>query len=176
MRHLDSLWSGLLLKLFVFASLLVFVLMFLICADVLLRNLPKASGLPRGLAWANEVSEALLYIVTLLSAPWLLNQGKHIRVDIVLRALPPMVAWRCEWVADGLALACSAVLTAYSALAAWISYQSGSLTIKTLVTPEYWLLMLLPLTFLLLTVEVAFRMVRLHAGPKSVRDEAISAA
>ena len=45
-------------------------------------------GLPRGLAWSNEISELMLYLITLLAAPWLLREGQHIRVDIVLRALP----------------------------------------------------------------------------------------
>ena len=31
----------------------------------------------------------MLYLITLLTAPWLLRQGQHIRVDIVLRLVPP---------------------------------------------------------------------------------------
>ena len=45
-----------------------------------------------GLPWSNEVSEYILYLVTLLSAPWLLRRGQHIRVDILLRALPARLA------------------------------------------------------------------------------------
>ena len=41
-----------------------------------------------GLAWSNEMSEHMLYCMTMLAAPWLLRQGQHIRVDILLRALP----------------------------------------------------------------------------------------
>ena len=29
----------------------------------------------RGLAWANEISEAMLYLITMLTAPWLLRRG-----------------------------------------------------------------------------------------------------
>lgn len=56
------------------------------------------------------------------------------------------------------------------------SHASGAVTIKTLVTPEYWLLLPLPITFFLLGIEIIFRIRRLHAGPRTVRDEAISAA
>ena len=42
----------------------------------------------RGFPAANDLSEAALYLITLLSAPWLLRQGKHIRVDILLKAIP----------------------------------------------------------------------------------------
>ncbi len=37
-----------------------------------------------GIRWTDEVSEYGLYAVTLLAAPWLLERGAHIRVDIVL--------------------------------------------------------------------------------------------
>ena len=75
----------------------------IICADVLTRNV-AVPGLPRGVAWSNEVSELLLYAITLLAAPWLLREGRHIRVDIVLRALPKRAAYACEWIADVLGL------------------------------------------------------------------------
>ena len=42
-----------------------------------------------GIPWSSEVSEDILYLMTLLAAPWLLRQGQHIRVDILLRAVPP---------------------------------------------------------------------------------------
>src|SRR5215203_4539548 len=64
------------------ASALIFVLTMVIGADVLLRNI-GVGGLP----WSAEISEDVIYLVTLLAAPWLLRQGQHIRVDIVLRAL-----------------------------------------------------------------------------------------
>jgi TRAP-type C4-dicarboxylate transport system permease small subunit len=55
------------------------------------------------------------------------------------------------------------------------SYRAGSLTIKTLVTPEWWLLAALPVAFALLAIEVGFRMRRLHLGARGPRAEAVSA-
>jgi TRAP-type C4-dicarboxylate transport system permease small subunit len=175
MKKIEAVWAKGLAVLFMCASLLVFVMMALICVDVLLRNVAIVPGV-RGLAWSNEVSEAMLYVITMLSAPWLLHKGQHIRVDIVLRMLPPKTAWYCEWIADALAFVCSVIITMYAYDAALASYSSEALTIKTLVTPEYWLLIPLPVTFLLLSIEILFRMVRLYAGPRAVRDEAVSAA
>ena len=83
------------------ACLLVLAMMLIIVADVGLRNLGG-----RGLPWSNEASEDILYLVTLLAGPWLLRQGQHIRVDILLRALPARFAWQLEWVSDLLGLAC----------------------------------------------------------------------
>ena len=95
----------------------------IICADVLTRNV-AIPGLPRGVAWSNEISELLLYAITLLAAPWLLREGRHIRVDIVLRALPQRAAYACEWIADAIGLASCCWLVVYGGSAAWKSWQS----------------------------------------------------
>ena len=84
-----------------------------------------------GLEWANEISEAMLYLVTLLCAPWLMRQGQHIRVDIILRAVPKPVGWAFEWIVDVLALGCCAAMAYYGARAALASYSAGSMSIKT---------------------------------------------
>lgn len=152
---------------------LILAMTLMICADVFLRNVRVVPGLV-GLEWSNEVSEGMLYLVTLLTAPWLLRRGQHIRVDIVLRAVPKAVGWAFEWIVDLLGLACCAVITYYGARAALASYQAGSLSIKTLITPEWWLLSVLPVAFLALTVEMVFRMRRLWLGERAPRDDAVS--
>lgn len=157
------------------ASLLLLAMVVIICGDVLTRNV-ALPGLPRGIAWSNEISELLLYAITLLAAPWLLREGRHIRVDIVLRALPRRAAYGCEWIADGLGFVCCLWLLAYGSTAAWKSFTSGAQSIKTLVMPEWWFLVPLPLCFALLAIEFVFRMRRLAAGEIGPRDEAVSAA
>jgi TRAP-type C4-dicarboxylate transport system permease small subunit len=155
------------------ACALILGMTLMICADVFLRNVRIVPGLV-GLEWANEISEAMLFLVTLLTAPWLLRRGQHIRVDIVLRAVPPQLGWIFEWLVDLLGLTCCAAIAWYSARAAWASYQAGSVSIKTLVTPEWWLLSILPLAFAALTLEMLFRMRRLYLGPRAPRDDAVS--
>jgi TRAP-type C4-dicarboxylate transport system permease small subunit len=155
------------------ACALILGMTLMICADVFLRNvriIPAAVGLE----WANEISEAMLFLVTLLTAPWLLRRGQHIRVDIVLRAVPPRLGWVFEWIVDSLGLGCCALIAWYSARAAWASFAAGSLSIKTLITPEWWLLSVLPLAFAALTAEMLFRMRRLYLGPRAPRDDAVS--
>jgi TRAP-type transport system small permease protein len=154
---------------------LVFLMMLVICADVLLRNTALLPSM-RGLAWANDLTEAGLYLTTMLAAPWLLRRGQHIRVDIVLRAIPKRSAWYCEWIADLVALACCLVMVAYGTRMAWASYKSGAMTIKTLVTPEWWLLAPLPATFALLSIEMLFRMRRLLLAERGPREDAVTAA
>ena len=154
---------------------ILFAMMFVIVGDVALRNI-AIPGLPRGLAWSNEVSELMLYLLTMCVAPWLLRQGQHIRVDILLQALPKKVAWTLEWVGDTIGLACCLFLAWYGAKAAWASYREGAVNIKTLVTPEWWSLAPLPIVFVLLAIEMVFRMGRLHAAERGPRQDAVSAA
>jgi len=145
----------------------------MICADVLFRNVRLIPGV-YGFAWANEISEAMLYLVTLLTAPWLLRQGQHIRVDIVLRAVPRRLGWYFEWIADAMGLICCVVIAWYGVVATMKSYQSGALSIKTLVTPEWWMQAPLPIAFVLLSIEMLFRMRRLYLGERGPRDDAVS--
>src|SRR5512143_3908775 len=95
----SALYGRLLEGLALAACALLLAMTLMICGDVLLRNVPLVPGM-QGLAWANELSEATLYLITMLTAPWLLRRGQHIRVDIVLRAIPQRLGWYCEWLVD----------------------------------------------------------------------------
>lgn len=154
---------------------ILMAMMLIIVADVALRNI-VIPGLPRGLAWSNEISELMLYLITMCVAPWLLRQGQHIRIDILLQALPKQLAWYFEWVSDVLALGCCVVIAWYGSQAAWSSYVSGAVNIKTLVTPEWWALALLPAVFILLAIEMIFRMIRLQRAERGPRHDAVGAA
>jgi TRAP-type C4-dicarboxylate transport system permease small subunit len=161
-RLVDALMLG--------AALLLLAMVALVTADVLIRNL--AGG---AIDWANEVTEYALYVMTVLAAPWLLRQGRHVRLDLVLTLVPGRVAWRMELCADVLGLLVCLVLTRYGAMMAWESRRIGSMTIKNLVFPEWWLLAPVPVVFALLAVEFVFRMRRLYEGDRTRRDDATSA-
>jgi len=173
MERLEAAYGRLLEALALVACALVLAMTVMICADVLLRNVRIVPGVA-GLAWSNEISEAMLYLVTMLTAPWLLRRGQHIRVDILLRMVPKRVGWVFEWVTDTVGLACCLVIAFYGARAALASYKAGSMSIKTLITPEWWLLSVLPVAFLALSLEMLFRMRRLALAERAPRDDAVS--
>jgi TRAP-type C4-dicarboxylate transport system permease small subunit len=137
--------------------------------DIVLRN-----TLGTGFAWSNEVTEYALYIITLLTAPWLLRRGQHVRIDMGLVIVPPRVAWLMEGAADLLGLAASLILIWYGAVMTVQSARLGSITIKNLVFPEWWLLWPLPACFALLALEFVFRFHRLMGAPRERRREATS--
>jgi TRAP-type C4-dicarboxylate transport system permease small subunit len=175
LERLDRAWGKVLEAFALVACALIGLMMLMICADVLLRNVKLIPGID-GLAWSNELSENGLYLVTMLAAPWLLREGRHIRVDILLRALPKTAGWLCEWLSDAIAFTCCATIVWFGARATWESYAQGSITIKTLVMPEWWMLAPLPVAFTLLAIEVLFRMRRLALGPRAPREDAVSAS
>src|SRR5215813_2077385 len=77
------------------AALTLFAMVVLVTADIVLRNIVGG-----GFSWSNEVSEYALYLMTLLTAPWLLRRGRHIRLDLILVMLPDRVAWLLEAASD----------------------------------------------------------------------------
>src|SRR3954469_24804213 len=104
MAQLEATYGKLLELFALLACALILAMTAMICADVLLRNVRIIPGMV-GLEWSNEISEGMLYLITMLTAPWLLRQRQHIRVDIILRAVPKLVGWGFEWLADALGLA-----------------------------------------------------------------------
>jgi TRAP-type C4-dicarboxylate transport system permease small subunit len=174
MERLSEAYGKLLSGLALVACALLFFMTLMICGDVLLRNTSIIPGL-RNIAWSNEVSEATLYLVTMLTAPWLLRQGRHIRVDVILRAVPKKLGWYCECASDFFAFACCLVMAVYGWSATAASWKAGSMSVKTLIMPEWWLLAPLPAAFLLLAIEMVFRMRRLYLGERAPRDDAVSA-
>ena len=64
----------------------------------------------------------------------------------------------------------------YGAKMTIASYTSGAMTVKTMVTPEWWLLIPLPIAFALLSIEMLFRMRRLAHSEHGPREDAVTAA
>jgi TRAP-type transport system small permease protein len=153
------------------AGLLLLFMTVMIGADVLLRNIGAG-----GIAPSNELSEDSLYLITLLAAPGLLRQGQHIRIDIVLRALPQRIGWLMEWAGDIIGLICCLLFVWYGTGVAAASFADGAISIKTLVLPEWWLLAPMPVAFALLAIEFGFRMHRLAMGERRPREDAVSAS
>jgi TRAP-type C4-dicarboxylate transport system permease small subunit len=153
----------------VVAALVLLLMVAIVTADILLRNLTRT-----GFSWANEVSEYALYLITLLTAPWLLRRGQHVRLDLVLTLVPRRAAWLMEAAADIIGFAACLVLIRYGSAMAHESFRLNSITIKNLVFPEWWLLAPLPACFLLLACEFVFRFRRLLASDHGRRSEATS--
>ena len=169
MTRLSIIFGRLLNALAILAALTLLAMVVLVSADIALRNLTRT-----GFPFANEVSEYALYVITLLTAPWLLRRGQHVRIDLVLTLVPARAAWLMEAAADILGFVVCLVMMRYGIKIVLESAALGSITIKNLVFPEWWLLWPLPLCFALLAIEFVFRFDRLMRSERGRRVEATS--
>src|SRR5262245_9044869 len=169
MNRLSFLFGRVFDALAVAAALILLAMVALVTADVVLRN--SVSG---GFPWANEVSEYALYVMTLLTAPWLLRRGQHVRIDLLLSMVPARAAWLMEAVGDLICFLVCVVMVRYGYHMTADAARIGSLTIKNLVFAEWWLLAPLPLFFALLALEFVFRLHRLLTSEPGRRIEATS--
>ena len=81
-----------------------------------------------------------------------------------------------EWLGDVVGIVCSLFFVWYGAQVMLASYRAGAVSIKTLVMPEWWIFVPLPICFMMVAVEFVFRMRLLALSPRAVRDEAVSAS
>jgi TRAP-type transport system small permease protein len=166
MNRLSALFGRLFDAMAALAALILFTMVAIVTGDIVLRNVVRG-----GFLWANEVSEYALYLMTLLTAPWLLRRGQHIRLDLVLVMVPGRVAWLMEAASDILGFVVCVVLVRYGLAMTTDSWRIGAITIKNLVSPEWWLLAPLPVAFALLALEFVFRFRRL-LGTRARRADA----
>ncbi|MBL8340708.1 MAG: TRAP transporter small permease [Rubrivivax sp.] len=146
----------------VVAAATVAAITLLVCYDVVGRNL----GL-KSLVWVNEVTEYALPIATLAAAPWLMWRNQHVRLDVLGALLSPRAQRHVDRFASALALVVSLLLVWYSVKVLLDSKGAGSLVIKALVFPEWWVYVPVPIGFALLALECGRRVIR----PSGLTDE-----
>ncbi len=147
-------WSVLMNACGVLAALVVGAIAAAVSYDVIGRN----GGLP-ALPWIVEVTEMSLPLATLLAAPWLLHRNQHVRLDILDAHLSP--GWRAalDRVVALVGLVVCAVIVWYAVAVIRDNISIGAMVMKSLVFPEWWLYVPVPLSFGLMTLEFARRLV-----------------
>lgn len=151
----------------VVAAIVIGLVALLVTADVVARNVGLGS-----MAWVVEISEYSLPLATFFVAPWLLHKNEHVRLDVLLVAFPRRIGVWTERIADALGLAISAIFVFYAVRVILDSARIGSMVLKTLVFPEWWLFVPVPVCFALLAIEFLRRMIRgpipEHSGPATL--------
>jgi TRAP-type C4-dicarboxylate transport system permease small subunit len=132
----------------VIAAVLLGVTAFAVTFDVVARNLGFGT-----VPWILEVSEYVLPLATFLVAPWLLYRNEHIRLDVLLGVWP----W-LRHVVHVVGFAVSAVLVVYGVRTIQNSAAQSSMVFKSVVFPEWWLYVPVPLCFGLLAIEFLRRL------------------
>jgi TRAP-type C4-dicarboxylate transport system permease small subunit len=140
--------------------------------DVVLRMLGTA-----GLGWVFDLVEYALFALTMLGAAHVMRLRAHVMVDLFVGALPARPRRAFRLLALGLSILISGSFMLVSASATLGSWRDGAMVFKTFVIPEWVPLALVPLMFLLLTIELArqFRALLLEGGEDggSARSDAL---
>lgn len=123
--------------------------------DVLLRGFSLGS-----LPWVTELTEYFMYAGTFLAAPWVLRQGGHVRVDMLLISVSRPVAARLEQLIDAIGFLIALVLLAYGSLAVHDAFRDHMIQFKTWDVPEWLLLLAIPISGALLAIEFVLRFLR----------------
>lgn len=112
------------------------------------------------LSWLHEAIEYTLYAGIFLAAPWVLRQGAHVRVDVVISALPKSSATRLEQIMDGIGIIICLILFYYGMRATISEFQAGTMPDRDLRIANWIVLSVFALSFFLLTFEFLFRIRR----------------
>lgn len=141
------------------SALVIGAVVLLVCWDVFARNLALPSP-----GWVFDVTEFSMPLATLLAAPWLLWRNEHVRIDLLAKLSPRVLAVLDRGGAlVGLAVCCALVW--YGMVVLLDGKRSGLMVVKSVTFPEWWLFVPVPLSFGLMAIECARRLAGLPGGP-----------
>lgn len=129
----------------VVAAALLCALVVLILVDVAARYLRLFA-----LSWGLEASEYMLYAITFLGAPWVLREGGHIAIELVVERLAPRPRRVVRRISDLLGASVCVLLFYFACRVAWRSYASGVMVQKSFTFPEWWVYAGMPPVLLIL--------------------------
>ena len=112
------------------------------------------------LGGVQEIIEYALYAGVFLAAPWVLRLGAHVKVDLLISALPAGVARVLDKCLDILGFLICSLLIWFGWINLSDAYAFGSMQMKYFNVPEWWLLAVFVVSFVLLALEFLFRLVR----------------
>ena len=139
-----------------------------VCLEIIMRYF-----LNRPLYWVVELTEYGLLYVTFLGAAWLLRQGGHVQVDIMVNFLNARGRKRCAVFSSAMGLAVSLLLTVFGAIATYDHLIRGIYKPTVLEFPTGIVLAAIPLgslflsaRFLILLLDKVFGLKQTSPGLK----------
>ena len=130
------------------AGLLLIAALVIVCLEICMRYFAK-----RPQVWSVEVCEYLLFSIAFFGAAWLLKEGGHVNIDLVLGHLNPKVQRFLQLFSAAAGVFISAVICVVGIVEARNCYMAGAVVTKTLTIPTYLFLILISLGYLALLGE-----------------------
>ena len=110
--------------------------------------------------WLHEGIEYALYAGVFLGAPWALQQGAHVRVDLIVAHLPKNLAVSAEILLDFVGCVICVVLFYYGLQGSIEAYVDKSIPDKLLKIDNWWMVSIFSASFFMLAIEFLLRMRR----------------
>ena len=111
-----------------------------VCLEIFMRYF-----LNRPLVWVLELTEYALLWVTFLGAAWLLRQGGHVPVDVIVDFMSQRWKKRCAFFSSALGLAISVILTIFGAYATYDHWTRNMFKPTVLEFPTWIVLAAIPI-------------------------------
>lgn len=132
----------------ILAALIVLFVMVAVGVEVIMR-----SFFDRVTRWVLEISEYSLLFVTFLGAAWVLRRERHVRMDIVLNLFSPKSQSLINFFTAILCTIVCLIITWFGGRVTWDYFRSGYYFSTPLETPQYLILVIIPIGALLLLVQ-----------------------
>jgi TRAP-type C4-dicarboxylate transport system permease small subunit len=157
-RYLNRIETGfnwLTLALAVLVAISIGLITLLIPLNLALINLDLG-----GIWWLYEAVEYALYVGVFIAAPWVLHQGSHVRVDVLVSALPVKAGRQLDQFVNLVGVALCVTLMIYGLRATLSEFVDGTLPDKDLRIANWYMIGIFAVAFLLLAMEFLFRFLR----------------
>jgi C4-dicarboxylate transporter DctQ subunit len=100
-----------------------------------------------------EMSEYLLVFICFVSIPYILREGRHVRVDALVQLLSPKSRWRVELIGSILAMGFCVLVVWKAAGVTLLNYQRGFRSASLVSLPLWIPYLIITLGFLILTLQ-----------------------
>jgi TRAP-type C4-dicarboxylate transport system permease small subunit len=107
--------------------------------------------------WVIEFSEYMLLYMALLAGAWVLKREEHVKVEMLVEALPRKAQAVLHAVTSWVGALVCALFFWYSASLVWEQFHTGEVLFRAVHVPKWAVLVSIPIGLLLLTVQFVRR-------------------
>lgn len=148
MRRVSTAYDRLINAMAVAGASVLVLMAFWISYEALMRRFLNAPTV-----WVNDLSEYSLLWVTFLGAPWLVREGGHVQIDILLVRLSPRQRALLGVVGAAVAAVASAVLLWQGIDATLDAFRRGQSMARTWAVPRWLVWSIIPVGSFFLLIE-----------------------
>ncbi len=147
-RKAANIFDGIIRLFAVIAAVILVLVMSIILYEIVMRYF-----LNRPTVWVLEYSELSLVVITFLGTTWLLKEGWHTKMDIVLTRFTPRTQTVVNVITSIMSAIVFLIVAWYGAEATRVTFMAGATSSSTLAIPQYPILLIIPVGSFLLFIQ-----------------------